>query len=145
MEDEEVQRLVYELRASLRETGFGWAVEQAEASLSADAPSRIVAHVLIDAAEAVTVELAQAELATIKRLGVEEIVFMTDPGADSGPEGADEGNGGDYGRPIYMVETGVPAADGDRLRGQQRRAALDSMPTYSATFAELRERLRGVV
>ena len=145
MEDEEVQRLVDERRASLRETGFGWAAEQAEALLSADAPSRIVAHALIDAAEAVTVELAQAELATIRRLGVEEIVFKIDPGADSGPEGTDEENGGDYGRPIYMAETGVPAADGDRLRGQQRRAAGDSMRADCAAVGKLRDRLRGVV
>lgn len=54
MEEEEVERLVAELRETLHQTGFGWAAEQAERALPTDAAGRIVAHALLDAVEAVT-------------------------------------------------------------------------------------------
>lgn len=140
MEDEEVERLIAELREALRQTGFGWAAEQAEAALPADAPARIVAHALVNAAETVTVDLAQAEIASVRQLGVEEIVFKVDPGADGGGFDAD----GDIDGRALDGSRATAADEGIGLRGQQRRAALEVMPDYARDFAILRERLNGL-
>lgn len=140
MEDEDVERLIAELRESLRQTGFGWAAEQAEAALPPDAPARIVARVLVDAAETVTVDLAQAEIAALRQLGVEEIVFKVDPGADEGGGEADRDANGR----VLGGARAAPFDEDNSLRGQQRRAALEVMPDYARVFAELRERLNGL-
>jgi hypothetical protein len=139
--EEEIDRLIVELRALLRETGFAWAGEQAEAALSSDSSSYWIARALIDAAEAVTAELAGIEAAATRVLGVDEIIFKRDPDVDG--DGGDEAGDGDRGvAPGSIAE--VPDG-GDRLRGPQRRAAIQTMAGYSSAFAELRGRLDGLV
>lgn len=139
MEDEEVERLIAELRETLRQTGFGWAAEQAEAALPPDANARIIAHALVNAAENVTVDLAQVEIASVRQLGVEEIVFKVDPGADGGGTESDgDGDGRVLDRPRATA-----VAEGNWLRGQQRRATLEVMAGYAQEFAALRKRLNG--
>ncbi|HUD92204.1 hypothetical protein [Sphingobium sp.] len=133
MDEEEVEGLIAELRAMLRGMGFDWAAEQAEAGIHPATASRAVARALIDAAEAVTVDLAQAELATMQLLKVDEIVFMPGPDAD-----------GDA-RDLVETKESIGLDQNDRVRGQQRRAALDIVSGYAPTFAALRGRLDGLV
>lgn len=133
MNEGEIERLIAELRAMLRETGFGWAAEQSEAAMWPATSNRAVAHALIDAAEAVTVDLAQAELAAIRLLKVDEIVFKPDPDSD-----------GD-GRSLKDDTASIGRDDSDRLSGEHRRATLDAMPEYAPMFAELRKHLDGLV
>lgn len=135
MEDDEIERLIAELREMLHQAGFGWAEEQAQAALSPASPAHIVAHALIDAAETVTVDLAQAEIASLRELRVEEIVFRVDPDAD----------GDSYDGERIVDELKAIIGDGGSwLRGQERRAALEVMSGYAHVFAELRVRLNGL-
>lgn len=141
MNEEEIERLIVELRAMLRETGFAWAGEDAEAALSYDASSYWIARALIDAAEAVTTELAGIEATATRLIGVEEMIFKSDPDADGdgGYEAGDDERG--------LAPGSIPElSDGDdRLRGPQRRAAILAMAEYTSAFAELRGRLDGLV
>lgn len=135
MEDDEVERLIAELREMLRKKGFGWAEEQALAALQPASPAHMVAHALIDAAETVTVDLAQAEIASLREIGVEDIVFEVDPDADGDSDGS--------GRVLDESKT-ISVDEGNWLRGQERKAALEVMSGYAHVFAELRVRLNGV-
>lgn len=135
MDEEEIIRLISELRSMLQDMGFGWAAEQAEANLPRAAAIREVARALIDAAEAVTVDLAQAELYSMRLLKVDEIVFMPDSDADADVEGRD----------LVVIKENIGLDEIDRVRGPQRRATLDLMPGYEPAFKALRERLDGLV
>lgn len=135
MEDDEVARLIAELRETLRQTGFGWAEEQAQAALPPASPAHILAHALIDAAETVTVELAKAEIASMRELRVEEIVFKVDPDADGDSDGS-----------VRDIDESkmISVDEGNWLSGQERKAALKEILGSAHVFDELRMRLNGV-
>src|SRR5690606_18090818 len=109
MEEEEIERLIAELRAMLRETGFGWVAEQAEAALRPATSHRAVALALLDAAGARTVDLAQAELAAIRQLEVEEVISKPDR------EGNSDGDDNDGGRDLEAAGASKYFDDSDRL------------------------------
>ncbi len=133
MEDQEIDGLIAVLRAMMARNGFGWAADEAEAGLYATAGRRARARALIDAAEGVTVDLAEVEIRMLDRLGAEEVLFKPDPDA------------GDGERPSGPLEEDGDFAlgDRDRLRGQRRRAALAQLASQRAMFEELRGRLDG--
>ncbi len=131
MDDEDLERMVADLRAMLVENGFGWAAEQAEQGLPPEASMRSVALALIQATESVTVDLAQAELAALEGLGVEDIDFKPPP------EEATEAD-------APRARTIIPEAGADRLRGPSRRKVLEDLANRRAIFDELRENLDGV-
>jgi hypothetical protein len=135
VEDDEVERLIAELREMLRKTGFGWAEEQAQAALPPASPAHIVAQALIDAAETVTVDLAQAEIASLLELEVDEIVFKVDLDADGDSDGS--------GR-VLDESKAMSVDEGNWLRGQERKAALGVMSRYADVFAQLRVWLNGI-
>lgn len=141
MDEEEVEQLIGELRAMLRETGFGWAGEQAEAALQPDTSRYWIARALIEAAEAVTVDLARIEVTAIRILGVKEIVFKRDLGAD----GDDRGEGGDGDRSSTQTIASEDFGDGDWFRGPQRLGLLEEMQNFASAFADLKGRLDGIV
>lgn len=135
MEDDEIERLIAELRETLHQTGFGWAEEQAQAALPPASPVHKVARALINAAETVTVELARAELASMRGLKVEEIVFKVDSDAD-----------GDSDRSVRGIDESkmISVDEGNRLSGQERKAALKKILGSKRVFRELRLRLNRV-
>ena len=123
MDEEEIERLIADLRELLEKHGFAWLLDEALAGELEEWSRHRIAHALIDAAEGVTVDLAEAELAALKALRVEEIDFKPDESELQG------------------------AVEGDRypLRGPERRATLERQSTLRKTFAQLRERLDGDV
>lgn len=130
MEDQEVEQLIAELRILLDTNGFGWAREEAESSLDPAWPSRWLARALIVAAETVTVDLALAELAMIKTFDT-EVEFKPDDTA--GPDGD-----------TFVVDGSAAFAQRpppDRLRGPQRRQALEGVASVRRSFEELKARL----
>lgn len=132
MEDEEVEELITELRALLDINGFGWAREEAESSVDSAWHPRRLARALVVAAEAVTIDLAEAELAMTRIFGT-EVDFKPDEGAD--PDGdalvADGPDGFPHRAPV------------DRLRGTERRQMLENLAVLRASFEELKVRLDG--
>lgn len=137
MDKDEIERLIADLRAMMIETGFRWALEQAEFSLepAADLVARAIA--LIDAAEGVTVDLAEAELRTLDGLRVEDIQLKPDD--DDGLEG--EFNGDEVA--VTQVARRASFADADGPRGLQRRAVLQNLVARRAMFENLRRSLGG--
>jgi hypothetical protein len=132
VDKDEIEDLINQLRELLDANGFGWVREQAEASVDPSWHPRWLALALIGASEAVTVDLAKAELFTTEILGG-EAEFKPDDGADqddASSEGDDVAN--------------VPRrAAIDRLRGPQRREAVQALAGLSGTFNELRALLNG--
>lgn len=126
MDEEGIGRLIAELRDMMMDNGFGWAAEQAEAGLPPRPRLYLVALALIDAAEAVTVKLAQAEIAAIKRLDVEQMDFMPDPEGEEARTARVE------------LEDAITVDD---LRGADRRELLVSLSNTGAAFEELRRQL----
>ena len=134
MNDDEMDELIASLRAMLIRYGFGYVAEEAEEGLYPTAGRRARALALIDAAEGVTVDLADIELRLLDRLEAEEIVFQRD----------DEDEAGDYTR--VQDAGGDPeagAGGGDRLRGPQRYALVAELASRRAVFRQLRRRLDG--
>lgn len=129
MSDEEIDELIGTLRAMLVGAGFGWVVEQAQAGLLPGAERIHVARSLIDAAEAVTVELADAEIRTLEVLDVGSVDFQPDV----------EGDG--------AIEAGRDGPDGydpaDHVSGDRRRGVLREVVNQRSAFAELRRGLDG--
>ena len=81
MDEEDILKLIAELRAQLSQNGFEWALEQAEASVPPEASSIRLAYALVTAAEAATVGLADVESAAVEGLSVEDIQFKADEGS----------------------------------------------------------------
>lgn len=134
MEDEEVEELVSQLREMMDANGFAWAREEAEAVVEPHWQRRWLARALLDAAQSVTVDLAEAELSMFKTFDA-EVEFEPDDGA--APDGdvlaADS-------------EDARQAVDKpERLRGQQRRQAVEQLAGLRAHFDELRGRLDDLV
>lgn len=124
--------LIADLRAMMARNGFGWAAGEAEAGLYASAGRRARVRALIDAAEGVTVDLAEIEIRTLDRLEAEEIVFKPDPDAGDGERSSDP-----------LEDDEVARGDPDRLRGQRRRAVLVELASQREVFQQLRGRLDG--
>lgn len=134
MNDDEMDELIAILRAMLIRNGFGYVAEEAEEGLYPTAGRRARALALIEAAEGVTVDLADIELRGLDRLESEEIVFQRD----------DEDQAGDYTRAQDArggPEAGVSGSD--RLRGPQRYAHVADLASRRAVFRQLRKRLDG--
>ena len=134
MDNEEIERLIFELRALLLEGGFQWALEQSDAAAFPDRGRRQMAHDLIDLAETVTVDLAASEIAALDGLGVEDLEFKPD----------------DEGGDLVDVDAAFRATDDDRdaryrVRGQQRRTQLEQLTRYAPAFRELRSRVDGLL
>lgn len=132
MDDEDIRRLIVDLRAMMAETGFGWAVDQAEACLPIDTHPYWRARALIDAAEAVTVDLAEAEIRATQSLEVREITFALDV-ADG-----DDGDGAGDGAGPRLGQRGLTAEQGD---GWQRAGVLAELASQRGKFRELRDLL----
>jgi hypothetical protein len=131
MEDKDIDQLIVEVRGMLIESGFGWAVEQAETGLFPGADGYWTARSLIDAAEAVSIELAETEIWTMDRLGVEDVDFKPDV------------NDNDFGD-VPAGVTGFRESileQVDRPRGPQRRAVLEDLAGARSVFEDLRRRL----
>ena len=136
MNDEEVTRLTDDLRSMLEETGFGWLAAQAGAALPRGATDREIARALIDAAEAATVDLAHAELISIRTLQVDQIVYNPDPDAEGYREDRSE---------FRQAKESSAVDDNDRARGQLRLATLERMTEYTDSFVSLRAELDDLV
>lgn len=135
MDDEQIEQLIRELRAMLLEAGFGWAVDQAQAGLFPFADRYWTARSLIDAAEAVTIELADAEIRTLDILGVEDVHFKPD---------VDEDDVGDVPLGVRATSESMYRST-ERISGPQRRARLDELAAQRTVFTELRRQLDGDV
>lgn len=133
MDDEEIEQLIDKLRALLDEHGFGWAREQAEGALDPAWHRRRLARALIDAAEVVTVDLAEAEIAMLDRFGTDDIYFKPDDEAE--PDGE-----------VFVDDERTPTSVKiERLRGPQRRGILKNLASQRHVFQELRGQLDGIV
>lgn len=135
MDEEDIRSLIIMLRAMMAEAGFGWAVDQAEACLPIDASLHWRARALIDAAEAVTVGLAEAEISAQQSLGVGEITFTPDVGGAIDGDGVGDDAGPRLG-PRVLVDEGA-----DDQTGRQRTSVLTDLAGQHATFRELRNLL----
>lgn len=131
MDDEEIEGLIAALRGMLDENGFSWARQQAEAALDPGWHRRWLARALLDAAENVTVDLAQVELAVLSGLGTDDVGLKPDDGAD--PDG----------------DTFVPEERSefteriDIRRGPERRETLHRLAGMRDEFEMLRAQLNG--
>jgi len=133
MDDEELERLIFDLRAMLLESGFQWAMEQSDAAAFPDRGRRQTAHDLIDLAETVTVDLAASEIAALDGFGV-DLEFKPD----------------DEGGDLVDLDAAFRATDDDRdvryrVRGQQRRTQLEQLTRYAPAFRELRSKVDGLL
>lgn len=132
MSDDEIERLVAELRTMLVQNGFGWAAEQAEQCLPPEASPAYLARALIQAAESVTVDLADAEITMLKVLGVGDVDFK--PDLDSTVDG-----GG-----AVQRRDGFSLAGIERLHGSQRLMALEDLAGQREAFDKLRAGFDGI-
>jgi hypothetical protein len=134
MDDEEVEELISQLREMMDAKGFAWARDEAEAVVEPHWQRRWLARALLDAAQSVTVDLAEAELSMFKTFDA-EVEFEPDDGA--APDGdvlvADSED--------VRQAVGQP----ERLRGQQRRHTVEQLAKLRGHFDELRGRLDGLV
>lgn len=85
----------------------------------------------IDAAETVTVDLAEVELSILDAFDIDDLDFKTDEGADSGDDG------------IATFESATVSRQADRLRGAQRREVLTKQSRGRDAFQKLRDQLNG--
>lgn len=134
MDEEEVALLIVELREVLEERGFEWLVDQVISSLPSSDSDTHLAIALVDAVEAVTVDLAKAELFAMRTLKVDEILFKPGPNAQS-EEGDDQ--------TLVEIATSRATFDYERLRGEERNAVLRNITEAAKTFRDLKERLNG--
>jgi hypothetical protein len=133
MDEEEIERLIADLRTMLIVRGFGWAAAQAEMGVFSDANRYWVAQALIDAAESVTVDLAEVEIRMLDRLEVEDVEFKPDDDDDSD---SDIGS-----VPPRHESRDDPLGLTENLRGEERRAVLQDLATRRSVFIELRRLL----
>jgi hypothetical protein len=134
MNDEEIDRLITELREMLFRSGFGWAAVEAEESLYPTVTPRTRALALITAAEIVTVDLAAVEMAADDVLGGQGIRFKPDEA------------GRDYDEDAFALrDRGAVDFEAEPLLGPQRRAVLADLSARGEVFAVLRSRLDGLV
>lgn len=134
MEEGEVEELISQLREMMDANGFAWAREEAEVAVEPHWQRRWLARALLDAAQSVTVDLAEAELSMFKTFDA-EVQFERDDGAvpDGEIVAAD-------------LEDARQATDQlERLSGQQRRQTVEKLADLRGYFDELRERLDGIV
>jgi hypothetical protein len=134
MEDEEVEELISQLRNMMDSNGFAWARDEAEAIVEPHWERRWLARALLDAAQSVTVDLAEAELSTFKTFDA-EVEFEPDDGA--APDGD-----------VLAADSEVARQAVDqpeRLRGQQRRQTVEQLAGLRGYLNELRGRLDGLV
>ena len=131
MDDDEIEELIAALRSLLDANGFGWAREQAESVVDPRWHRRWLATALLNAAENVTVDLAEVELSMLDAFGYNDVRFERDDGAE--PDG-------DF---IAPDERRATMGGGERLRGTQRRGALQELAGMRHAFEMLRERLDG--
>lgn len=134
MDDEEIEQLIADLRELLFRKGFGWAAVEAEDSLNPMVVPRARALALITAAEIVTVDLAEVELAAVDIFGGEDIRFKPDVAEPADGEEALTA------RDRKALDVGSPS-----LSGPQRREVLAGLAAYRKVFAALRSRLDGLV
>lgn len=132
MDDEDIRQLIAKLRTMLLANGFGWLVDEVEAELYPTVAPRTRALALIDAAEGVTVDLADAELRTLEILEVESIEFKPD-----------EEDQPDRDVPAGQASRGDASADDELLHGAERRAKLERLAEQRFAFRALRRRLDG--
>lgn len=134
MSDDEVEQLIAELREMLFRKGFGWAAVEAEDSLSPTVAPRTRALALITAAEVVTVDLADVELAADDIFGGEGISFK--------PDDTERVDGEEALIPTDRKVLGVGSLP---LSGPQRRVVLANLAANRKVFTALRSRLDGRV
>lgn len=134
MNDEEIERLIIELREMLFRKGFGWAAVEAEESLYPTVTLRTRALALINAAEIVTVDLATVEMAADDTLGGEGVRFKPDEVGRDNDEDA-----------FALRDRGAVDFDAEPLSGPQRRAVLADLSARREVFIVLRTRLDGLV
>ena len=131
MDDEEIEVWIGVLRGMLDENGFSWARQQAEAALHPGWHRRWLARALLDAAENITVDLAQVELAVSSGLGTDDFGFKPDDGAD--PDGD-----------AFVPEQRSEFTERiDMLRGPERRETLHRLAGMRDEFEMLRALLNG--
>lgn len=129
MENEEIERLIADLRSMMNGLGFAWAAIEAEETLYPTVAPRTRALALIAAAEGVTVDLAEVELRALDIFGADSIEFE--------PDDADEQEGGaDRLQPD-------PREEGEAGRVVQRRSALVELAAQRSAFDALRRRING--
>ncbi len=129
MDDQELERLIADLRDMMNRMGFGWAAVEAEETLYPTVALRTRALALIDAAEGATVDLAEVEMSALDILGSE--------GIDFAPDDEEEQDAGGDG-PRYASR-----ADGDVRRAVGRRPALAELAAQRSAFDALRGRIDG--
>ena len=134
MDDEEIQRLIIDLREMLFRKGFGWAAVEAEDSLYPTVTPRTRALALISAAEIVTVDLAAVEMAADAILGGEGIRFKPDVAGRDNDEDA-----------FALSERRAVDFEAEPLLGPKRRAVLADLSARRQVFTVLRSRLDGLV
>ncbi|WP_417273896.1 hypothetical protein [Celeribacter halophilus] len=134
MDDEEIEQLIGDLRQLLFRKGFAWAAIEAEDSLNSMVAPRTRALVLIAAAQSVTVDLANTELAANDAFGGGGIRF--EPDDTERPDGEE---------PLGLRDR--EALDVGRLppSGPQRREVLLELAAHREVFAALRSHLDGLV
>ena len=128
MDEDEIEGLTTELRTLLDENGFGWMRQQGEAALDPSWHPRWLALALLDAAENVTVDLANAELAIMDAFGTDEIRF--EPGEAEDFDSEITGMGERSATTEQALE---------QLHGPQRRGTLEELADTREAFQRLRE------
>ncbi len=134
MEDEEVEELISQLREMMDANGFAWARDEAEAVVEPHWQRRWLARALLQAAQSVTVDLAEAELSMFNTFEA-EVEF--EPDDTAAPDGD-----------VLATDVGDARQTVDqpkRLRGQQRRQMAEQLAGLRGYFGELRGRLDGLV
>jgi hypothetical protein len=126
MDDEEIEQIIAKFRNLLNSHGFGWAREQAEATHDTTRDRCELAHSLLNAAETVTVHLAEMELSMLGAFRG-EVDFEAD---GKGYLDADE---------IEAPESSEERRKFDRVRGSQRRELLNELSEKRAAFQKLRD------
>lgn len=134
MDDEEIEQLIADLRQLLFRKGFAWAAIEAEDSLNSMVASRTRALALITAAESVTVDLADAELAADDVFGGGSIRF--EPDDTERPD--DE-------EPLSLRDREALDVGPLPPSGPQRREVLVELAAHREVFAALRSHLDGLV
>ncbi|MBX9717574.1 MAG: hypothetical protein K2X36_01870 [Microbacteriaceae bacterium] len=133
MEDGEVEELISQLREMMNAHGFAWARGEAEAAVEPHWQRIWLARALLDAAQSVTVDLAQAELSMLETFDAEVEFELDDNSALDGDVLAAD-----------VVGAQQATDQPERLGGPQRRRTIEELARLHGYFDELRGRLDGV-
>lgn len=125
MDEEEIEILIDKFRNLLNSHGFGWACEQAEAAHRPLQDRRALALSLLNAAETVTVHLAEMEISMLDTFGG-EVNFEADDKGYPDPE------------EIKAPESSDQRRTFDRMPSIRRREFLNELVRKRATFQKLR-------